>query len=109
MTDRTQLCKEFTELTGGHWHEWRWDDTVKVYKCLECELASGYPYPIINKDYTNPADVLKVMMEREDGIEFVEIVGGYDHCDWPYVKLAFIIEPDALLKAAVEFFKERKK
>jgi hypothetical protein len=22
MTDREQLCKEFTLLTGGHWHEW---------------------------------------------------------------------------------------
>ena len=107
MTDREQLCKEFTELTGGHWHECRWDNTVKVYKCLECELTSGTP--IQNPTYTNPADALKVMMEREDGIEFVEIVGGYDHCDWPYVKLAFIIEPDSLLKAAVEFLKEGKK
>ena len=23
MTERDKLCKKFTELTGGHWHEWK--------------------------------------------------------------------------------------
>jgi hypothetical protein len=107
MTDREQLCKEFTELTGGHWHE--------IGKKGKCSCGySFFPDEIYyhlennNSTYENPADVLRVMMEREDGIEFVEIVGGYDHCDWPYVKLAFIIEPDALLKAVVEWLKEKK-
>ena len=110
MTDREQLCKEFTELTGGHWHEWRIHYTPngsKFYcRCHSDIYLEAMELPD-NPTYDNPADVLRVMMEREDGIEFVEIVGGYDHCDWPYVKLAFIIEPDALLRKAVEWLKAK--
>ena len=110
MTDRTQLCKEFTVLTGGHWHEVSLHRDGINHQCSCGAVIYGprhYNEHLSNKNpsYENPADVLRVMMEREDGIEFVEIVGGYDHCDWPYVKLAFIIEPDALMKQAVEFLR----
>ena len=105
MTDREKLCKEFTDLTGGHWHGCRWDNTVKVYKCLECELTSGTP--IQNNKYTNPADVLRVMMKRDDYDVFIR--EGLQKEKWleieEFIEI-YIIEPDALLKVAVEFLKE---
>jgi len=105
--DRTQLCKEFHELTGGHWHEWRWDNTVKVYKCLECELTSGTP--IQNPTYTNPADVLRVMMARDDWDKFADTISCGELMEPSYkcVGLEYIIEPDALLKTAVEFLEAK--
>lgn len=101
MTDREQLCKEFTELTGGHWHECRWDNTVKVYKCLECELTSGTP--IQNSTYENHADVLRVMMQYP---AFIGWMGGdIEYDGTALIPVNCIIEPDALLKAAVEWMK----
>jgi hypothetical protein len=109
MNEREQLCKEFTELTGGHWHKCRWDNTVNVYKCLECELTSGTP--IQNNKYTDPADVLRSIIKSGLYNEFMAQYGGLSkfgrHLDSILVDL--IIEQDALLKAAVEFLIERKK
>ena len=104
MTDRELLCKRFTELTGGHWHE------EVIY------LAESNP------SFQNPADVLRVMFSIEPKIiskNFVDRYGQwFDDIEQkghkireisiPYFSSKMIIEPDALLKAAIEFLEERK-
>jgi hypothetical protein len=106
MTDRENLCREFTELTGGHWHE----DVKPEY----CDGKLGGRCKIIrdsNPDYSNPADVLKKIIEIGLYDEFMVQYGGLSkfgrHLDCILVDL--ILEPDALLKAAVDFLKEGKK
>jgi hypothetical protein len=109
MNEREQLCKEFTELTGGHWHKCRWDNTVNVYKCLECELTSGTP--IQNNKYTNPADILKVMMESKYCDDFLYVIscGAYIDPSYHCIGIEYIVEEDKLLKTAVEFLVKRSK
>jgi len=115
MTDREQLCKEFTELTGGHWHE--------IGKKGKCSCGySFFPDEIYyhlennNSTYENPADVLRVI-EKFDWSELfmAKLVYGFEQPniegkDWDgCIPVGYILEPDALLKAAVEFLKEGKK
>ncbi len=106
MTDREKLCKEFTELTGGHWHE----DQKPEY----CDGKLGGRCKIMrdsNPTYENPADVLRSIIKSGLYNEFMAQYGGLSkfgrHLDSILVDL--IIEQDALLKAAVEFLIERKK
>jgi hypothetical protein len=115
MTDREQLCKWFTELTGGHWHEYKircgGGRSYLECSCGHCAFLGEKEKQ--NPTYTNPADVLRVMMEflNEDNlVKFARTVG-IDYPIWGpiYIELKYIIEPDALLKAAVEFLKEGKK
>lgn len=115
-TDHNQLCKEFTELTGGHWHEWRIHYTPngsKFYcRCHSDIYLEAMELPD-NPTYDNAAGVLMVMMKRDDWKEFLLEIGGVDR-DWMFdntgdqITILYIIEPDALLKAAVEFLKEEK-
>ncbi len=110
MTDRNQLCKEFTELTGGHWHEVSLHRDGINHQC-SCGAViydpRHYNEHLSNKNpsYENPADVLRVMMNRPDFYMFIDTVGGKQTLEFMH----YIIEPDALLKAAVEFLKEEKK
>lgn len=123
MTDRNQLCREFTELTGGHWHEWEkrrgsfrniygeWQQSKNTgYYCSVCGKRKKERH-CINHTYTNPADVLKKIIEIGLYDEFMVQYGGLSkfgrHLDCILVDL--ILEPDALLKAAVEFLKEGEK
>ena len=106
MTDREQLCKWFTELTGGHWHEW----TMQRGGYNGCNCGVIFTDYNENIDYTNPADVLRVMMERDDFDDFLII--GLQKNHWLELEEFienYIIEPDALLKAAVTFLKEERK
>jgi hypothetical protein len=102
MTDRENLCREFTELTGGHWHE----DVKPEY----CDGKLGGRCKIIrdsNPDYTNPADVLRVMMVRDDYDMFLR--DGLQRRYWLQIDEfieEYILKPDAMLKAAVSFLKE---
>jgi len=115
MTDREQLCKEFTLLTGGHWHEWELGippDTF-LYQCKCGEIETDYNQ---NLSYENPADVLRVI-EKFDWSELfmAKLVYGFEQPniegkDWDgCIPVGYILEPDALLKAAVAFLKEGKK
>jgi len=54
MTDHEKLCKKFTELTGGHWHEWK--------------NSIGFTHRP-NPTYTNPIDVLGIMKRRDAAIK----------------------------------------
>ena len=108
MTDREKLCKEFTELTGGHWHE-----LVQVhpseYNILTCVKCGENG--CINPTYENPADVLRKIIEIGLYDEFMVQYGGLSkfgrHLDSILVDL--ILEPDELMHVAVEFLKEGKK
>jgi len=120
MTDnnRDKLCREFTELTGGHWHE-----IVPSNKYGNCLCSCGEIINIWNmvghcknyNSYTNPADVLRVI-EKFDWSELfmAKLVYGFEQPniegkDWDgCIPVGYIIEPDALLKAAVEWLKEKK-
>lgn len=106
--DRTQLCKDFTILTGGHSHEWT-EDEGNFCKCgVFRYLATD------NSTYINPADVLKVILDKQGVGEletFLYCIGYFSQednsgADWV---IKYIIEPDTLLKAAVEFLKEKKR
>ena len=116
MTDREKLCREFTELTGGHWHESVASGKDITCICDDCGKVHGNP------TYENPADVLRVMLDvlpRNKFIRFVDKYGkwwtqtemtehGKVDITYPYFSTQMIIEPDALLKAAVTFLEERE-
>jgi len=103
MTDREQLCKEFTELTGGHWHESVASGKDITCICDDCGKVHGNP------TYENPADVLRKIIEIGLYDEFMVQYGGLSkfgrHLDSILVDL--ILEPDALLKVAVNFLKAK--
>lgn len=113
MNEREQLCKEFTELTGGHWHR-----VVPSNKYGNSQCSCGKVLGImdfldhleLNSTYENPADVLRSIIKSGLYNEFMAQYGGLSkfgrHLDSILVDL--IIEQDALLKAAVEFLIERK-
>jgi len=110
MTDREQLCREFTELTGGHWHEELYsEDEFHIMQC-SCGYHAYRYFENWNPSYDNPADVLSKIIEIGLYDEFMVQYGGLSkfgrHLDSILVDL--IIEPDALLKAAVDFLKEEK-
>ena len=43
MTDREKLCREFTELTGGHWHESVASGKDITCICDDCGKVHGNP------------------------------------------------------------------
>jgi hypothetical protein len=105
MTDREQLCREFTELTGGHWHEQVNPEYCDGKLGGRCKIIRDY-----NPTYTNPADVLRVMVDRDDYDMFLR--EGLQRRYWLQIDEfieEYILKPDALLKAAVAFLKEGKK
>lgn len=113
--DRELLCKEFHELNGGHWHVWEWKNPKGVmfsglYSC-SCRIKTKRKEMYYNPTYHNPADVLEVMKGRDDYRQFILSLSchkTYDKdCD-VMIPIRYL-EPDALLKVAVEFLKERKK
>ena len=111
MTDREELCKRFAELTGGHWYEnpkpEYCNGTLSNGLGRRCKIMKDF-----NPDYEeNPADVLKALktfLNEDDFVKFARTVGA-DYPIWGtiYIELKYIIEPDTLLKAAVEFLEER--
>jgi hypothetical protein len=118
MTDRENLCKEFCELTGGHWHELKHlsgyeyvcncGAAFNVFdpRCVEMTISQ---HNSKNPTYTNPTDVLGVMMDRLDWRLFQPKIGVvYDDGQF-MIAFGYVMEPDALLKAAVDFLKEGKK
>ena len=107
--DRDKLCREFTELTGGHWHEWKLYKDRDGFVRHSC-ICGANSIRDKNPTYENPADVLRKIIEIGLYDEFMVQYGGLSkfgrHLDSILVDL--ILEPDALLKAALEFLKEGK-
>jgi hypothetical protein len=108
MTDRENLCREFTEFTGGHWHDFGetkcGENSIQFLHCREC---NGY---LPNPTYSNPADVLRVMKgvgKLDDFLYWLRYFG-QEAYDTSWIE-TYIIEPDALMKAAIDFLKEREK
>jgi len=107
IPDRTQLCKEFTELTGGHWH------VITAVEVSALRYKAGISFGAAlealkdeckNPTYENPAEVLRVMTTFLPTSDYRRFQGTL--CEYPDVIPVYaIIEPDALLKAAVEFLK----
>lgn len=121
MTDREQLCKEFQELTGGHWHEITFEDIQTLSEkagisliAAKAALRDDYNNPT----YDNPADVLKKMFKflsvecwllfikkhglwhtekTQQGNDFIEITR-------PYIPIE-LLEGDIILKISIEFLK----
>ena len=118
MTNREKLCKKFIELTGGHWHENPKPEYCDGKLGGRCKIMRD-----VNPDYENPADVLKKMMERDDVKIFLLTKLHNQEADndviddliehsptllfFNTVPISYIIKPDKLLKAAVEFLEER--
>lgn len=93
MTERDKLCKKFTELTCGHWHEWK--------------NSIGFTHRP-NPTYTNPIDVLGIMKRRDDYRLFKTKIGvKYDDGTF-MIASEYILEPDALLRTAVKFLEEKR-
>lgn len=119
--DRELLCKEFTELTGGHWHEWKQYATYTGNQRFRCDCGAN-ELRDKNPTYDNPADVLSRLYEYLTSLQwdnFVEKCGlwhtnivmqdpDYTTLRKPYIAMEMLIG-DSLLKAAVEFLKEGKK
>jgi uncharacterized short protein YbdD (DUF466 family) len=111
MINREQLCKEFTELTGGHWHR-----VVPSNKYGNSQCSCGKVLGImdfldhleLNSTYENPADVLKVMMKRNDYDDFLASLQKTHWLEVDEFIEVYIVKPDTLLKAAIEFLKERR-
>ena len=114
MTDREKLCKEFHKLTGGHWHEVSLHRDGINHQC-SCGAViydpRHYNEHLSNKNpsYENHADVLRKIIEIGLYDEFMVQYGGLSkfgrHLDSILVDL--ILEPDALLKVAVNFLRAK--
>jgi hypothetical protein len=110
-TTREELCKEFTKLTGGQWHDPDTERNFYHHYMCSCGKEYGDFDHLIshcideNPTYENPADILKVMMERHDHKMFCRKIGViYDDGEF-MIRSDFITEPDALLKATIEFLR----
>jgi hypothetical protein len=105
--DREKLCKEFTELTGGHWHEYKircgGGRSYLECSCGHCAFLGENEKQ--NPNYDNPADVLRVFDDIHKMSDFIFWLSNGEQ--YNRIHYTFIIEPDALLNAAVEFLKER--
>ena len=109
MTDREKICREFHEACGGHWHEWEWD----TQKGTSCSVCHATPLTIEDKgnpQYLHPDEVLQVIMEQKDCVEFLA-----KECKavvWWQIPIAYIINEgefqDKLLIAAHKWVMERK-
>jgi hypothetical protein len=120
MTDREQLCKEFTELTGGQWHDP--DAERNFYYPYMCSCRKEYwdfdhliSHCISeNPTYENPTNILKVIYDNFGDAElqsFLCWTGYYnqqDDYDLDWIK-DNLFEPDTLLKKAIEFLIEMEK
>lgn len=121
MNDRDELCKEFTQLTGGQWQEITFNDIQTVSEkagisLIEAKAALRAEYN--NPTYDNPADVLKKMFKflsvecwllfikkhglwhtekTQQGNDFTEITR-------PYIPIE-LLEGDTILKISIEFLK----
>lgn len=119
MTDRELLCKEFCELTGGQYHELK---QVGVYE-YACDCGASFnifdprcvdmvvaKHVSLNSTYENPADVLRIMEKRKDYKYFAALIGKYSEV-WGtvYIDSNYILKPDALFQAAIDFLRTKER
>jgi hypothetical protein len=93
MTEREQICKEFTEFNGGHWHE------IAFPEC-----------GINNPTYPDAKSILEVMDTRDDGeIFYANLIysGNIEaNDDDGYIPRFYILDSDKLLIAAWNWCRE---
>ena len=111
------LSEKFARLVGIEWHEIKKENVnfactcriqFKTYDMLLQHVQN------LNPDFSDPREVLKVMMAREDFKLFMARLeyGDFpnvDAIDWSgHIDLDYITEPNKLLKAAVEWRKKER-
>lgn len=94
---RNQMCREFHEACGGHWHEWTEDQGN------QCKCGAYNYWGTRNPTYSHPEEVLKVMMGRDDKFAFLKST-------FPSVRalVLFVLEPNDLLTDAHKWCVEHK-
>ena len=110
--ERIRLCKDFTLLTGGHWHDYKFGtkNGNSYLKCSCGHLAYLGQFTKLNPTYINPADVLRIIIELPMYPDFIGWAEGdiaYDgRC---YMPIDYFLEKDKLLKTAIEYLKEKQR
>jgi hypothetical protein len=64
--------RKFAEMNGLCWHEYDIDEDKGIYFCTKC---NGRLSQISNPDFSDPREVLKVVMRREDWPKFLNETG----------------------------------
>lgn len=114
MTDLTDLthiqkAEKFHKLAGLHWHE---PHMLKgeQYLYFQCACGANSLYSdaedFTNPTYSDPREVLKVMEERDDFLDFARKYLCVDESDFGvFVPIEILTgeRQDALLDAAIEF------
>jgi hypothetical protein len=128
MNEREQLCKKFTLLTGGQWHDPDTERNFYHHYMCSCGKEYGDFDHLIshcideNPTYENPADILSELFRFLPSMEWFLFVKSYGlwHTNRikqgpdlikivkPYIPIE-LLKGDTLLKTAVEFLIERKK
>lgn len=106
--------RRFAELAGICWHELvrqQIKPGVKECSCGKIIYNNGFSGHIkdSNPDFcADPREVLKVVMERDDWIEFLDWLRDYDVTDSHYISVDYITTPSKLRDAWIEW-KEKQK
>jgi hypothetical protein len=118
------LNKRFAKLAGICWHKTRLEDNTYKCSCGSVVTANIFRYDFdrqhTNPDFSDPREVLKVMMKRADWPRFAQSIGCivYDirfaqsfeveSCKWT-IPVDYITDETGLLcKAACEWLEGRK-
>lgn len=102
---REEICKEFCELNGMHWHEDIQDiENGKLigYPVWVCNCGYRSTFPPPNHTFPDAKSILEVMMKREDWKLFITIIV----CDLYTFIHKFVLSSDKLLAAALEWCRE---
>ena len=129
------LSEKFARLAGVEWHESDvWHEAYgyfRVETCIICGYKSASEYDKegrseakeqmdkhikeSNPSFSDPREVLKVMMAWKDfklfmaRLEYGDFLN-VDAIDWSgHIDLDYITEPNKLLKAAIEWLKEKER
>lgn len=102
LKDREQICREFHEACGGHWHEWKLNSYILMCKCGEVYTDFNE-----NPSYENPIDVLRVMMNRKDWNKFActFFTPNFYLLEY-FVHLSYLTEIDKLLITSYNWIKK---
>ena len=110
---REEMCKEFAELNGMHWHEDIQDiENGKLigYPVWVCNCGYRSTFPPPNHTFPDAKSILEVMDKRADAKLFycsLIYASGYDENDDDgYIDRDYVLDSDKLLSAALEWCRE---
>jgi hypothetical protein len=98
--------RKFAELAGLCWHEYYYSRDRWV--CTGCETEIDDPFEPSNPDFSDPREVLKVVMEREDWDDF--LIWSDGSCEpncW--ITVDYITTPGKLRDAWIEWKESQTK